>query len=431
VKGGLYVVARLEPEKDRDLVKVWKSAHVVKFARSAGGKLKAVWAAPVDSTAHLVAADMNANPPLVWVGNGNGPATFTRIVDSGDKPGEIRHCGSGMKKGIFVDPWVIALDGKGGIYVYDQVRDRVVRTNDDGSDWEEGQEPVGRMQVLFHGDKRRGQIYMSCPNRRAGYIAGNLYRFGRDLKESPFVAKPDCRVLNFLGLGGVDREGNLYVGQVSKDRQEKREKFIGVVNKFGPDGTLIKEDYCVTYAMAGPLALDSEGSIYAADLPSGSVQQASHDLPGSPWYRGGKCISDVQSELTYVVKYPSTGGIRCSDTELWAHRGASIVNGGMCRCKLTGNSMAIDEADRIFVTDTVRYHVKVLDRAGNLIARVGGWGNAECRGPKSKYPDPEIAFWWLYSLDAWGDALYTCDRDLCRVVKVKMDYRETKEVAVQ
>ena len=119
-----------------------------------------------------------------------------------------------------------------------------------------------------------------------------------------------------------------------------------------------------------------------------------------------------------------------SDTELWAHRGVSIVNGGMCVCTITSNILAVGAADRIYAADACLYHVKVLDTAGNLIARVGSWGNADYRGPESDYPDPEIAFWWIYSLDAEGDYLYVCDRDLSRIVKVRMDYRETKEAAV-
>jgi hypothetical protein len=77
-----------------------------------------------------------------------------------------------------------------------------------------------------------------------------------------------------------------------------------------------------------------------------------------------------------------------------------------------------------------RYHVKVLDTAGNLIARIGSWGNAACQGPESRYPEPEIAFSWLHSIDAAGDALYASDKDLRRIVKVRMDYCEYKETTV-
>ncbi|MDI9446385.1 MAG: hypothetical protein QM844_19675, partial [Planctomycetota bacterium] len=69
----------------------------------------------------------------------------------------------------------------------------------------------------------------------------------------------------------------------------------------------------------------------------------------------------------------------------------------------------------------------VLDAAGNLIARIGAWGNAAGQGPPGKYPLPEVAFGWGYSSAAGGDALYASDKDVRRIVKVRLDYREVTE----
>ena len=101
-----------------------------------------------------------------------------------------------------------------------------------------------------------------------------------------------------------------------------------------------------------------------------------------------------------------------------------------CRCPVATNCLAVDEADRIFATDYLKYHVKVLDTAGNLIARIGQWGNADCRGPARHYPEPEIAFGWLHSIDATGDMLYASDKDLRRIAKVRLDYRLVQEKPV-
>ena len=114
---------------------------------------------------------------------------------------------------------------------------------------------------------------------------------------------------------------------------------------------------------------------------------------------------------------------------MWAHRGASPIM-SQCRCPVNTNCVAVDEADRIFATDYQKYHVKVLDTAGNLIARIGSWGNAACQGPNSRYPEPEIAFGWLHSIDAARDALYASDKDLRRIIKVRLDYRECRETSV-
>lgn len=138
----------------------------------------------------------------------------------------------------------------------------------------------------------------------------------------------------------------------------------------------------------------------------------------------------AQSDLAYLVKFPPSGGQRGTETELWAHRGVSPVMGGGCKCPVATNCLAIDAADRIFAADYTMYHVNVLDTAGNLIARVGAWGSADCRGPGSRYPQPEIAFGWVHSLDTFGDALYASDKDLRRIAKVRMDYRQVKEVSL-
>ncbi len=101
--------------------------------------------------------------------------------------------------------------------------------------------------------------------------------------------------------------------------------------------------------------------------------------------------------------------------------------GGGCQCPVSTNCVAVDGADRVFATDYLRDHVKVLDTAGNLIARIGAWGNADCQGPPSKYPLPAVAFGWVYSIAAGSDAFYASDKDLRRIVKVRLDYREVKE----
>ena len=129
------------------------------------------------------------------------------------------------------------------------------------------------------------------------------------------------------------------------------------------------------------------------------------------------------------MKFAPSGGSRGSQTEHWAHLGASTVL-YHCACRTTSRNLAVDEATRIFAADATKYHVKALDAAGNLIARVGAWGHQDCRGPDSKYPEPEIAFDWPYSLDACGDTLYVSDKRFRRITKVRLDYRQVKETPV-
>ncbi|MGI6416959.1 MAG: hypothetical protein ACOX1P_14925 [Thermoguttaceae bacterium] len=420
-RDALYVTGRLDPIGRAR----WRLGQLVKFRIAPGGGLKAVWSVPLDGMANLVAVDEQADPRIVWVGNGGGRATFTRIVDHGDRPGEPRHCGSGVRQGVLVYPWAIAADGQGHLFAYDEARGTIVRTSEDGSAWLEGEPSLFRGTTGLYIDRRRERLYASQ--------LGRVIACDRNLKPIPGVdfaeQKPSSRS-GFL-LGAVDRDGSLYVCDLRKgDAQRNTEPGLhGVVRRFGPDGKLHEDDVCRTFLVGGGLAMDSKGCLYVSDTARMGFMDAVHNWAigrGPKWKRGEEAIRS-QSDLAYLVKFPPRGGARGSDAEIWAHRGVSPVMGGGCQCPVSTNCVAVDEADRVFATDYIRYHVKVLDTAGNLIARIGAWGNADCQGPPSKYPLPEVAFGWVYSIAAGSDAFYASDKDLRRIVKVRLDYREVKE----
>ena len=422
----LYVVARLDPLTGNKRQKRWRAAQLVKFQLAPATEPKAVWALPLDGLAGLIAVDEAADPPIVWVAGGGGPATFSRIVDEGNKPGTVQHIGS-IRKGILLDPWSLAVDGEGRIFTFDYGRGCIVRTNDDGSDWRESAS-VPRL-IALRIDRKRGRLFQSSFT--------SLDCSDLDFKKIEDVEFPE----GWRNLGAVDADGNLYASRSGATSLEKLTGRIvdrfgpdglnGLVDRFGPDGALQKAGQIELFQGLSGLAMDSHGCLYVMDTCRGQFQYVAHDvgrrlLDDWPvWRRGGKRILD-QSELGYLVKFAPGGGKRGTQTELWAHRGASPVM-SQCRCPVNTNCVAVDEADRVFCTDYQRYHVKVLDTAGNLIARIGSWGNAECRGPNSRYPEPEIAFGWLHSIDAVGDTLYASDKDLRRIVKVRLDYRESKE----
>jgi len=418
VEAALYVVSRLAPAKGRTA----STGQLVKFRLAPDTEPKALWAVPLDGLASLIAVDAAARPPIVWVAGGGGAGTFSRIVDRGGRPGDIRHCGSGIRKGVLMDPWAIALDDRGRIFVFDYARGAIVRTNDDGSQWMESKRPGTKSLYI---DRVRGRLFASQSAR--------LHCLDLDLDEQEDFELSGQKAVarGGMNLGAVDAAGNLYVSDLKKGVPQRNTKpdHYGVVRQYGPHGELKKRDYCETFLADGGLAIDSQGCLYIADTCRMGFMDAVHNwsvMRGPKWKRGQKVIR-AQSDLAYLVKFPPGGGCRGKDTELWAHRGVSPVMGGGCKCPVATNCVTVDEADRVFATDYTMYHVKVLDTSGNLITRIGAWGNADCRGPGSKYPKPEIAFGWVHSIDAFGDSLYASDKDLRRVVKVRMDYRQTKE----
>ena len=429
--GALYVVARMEPIMGAKGAssKGWRTAQLVKFKLAPQPEPEAVWTLPLDGLASLVAVDEGVEPPIVWVAGGGGPGTFTRIIDEKVNPGPVRHIG-GIRKGVLIDPWSVAVDADGRVFTFDYARGRIVRTNEDGADWLESQ-PVDRVMSL-HIDRKRGRLYRSSLE---GIVCSDL-EFN-DLEEIEFSP-------GMMNLGAVDADGNLYVttsGQTSlgKPLNPVVNRFgpdglNGLVHLFGPDGKLLQPGLIEHFQGLGGLAMDSKGCIYVMDTCRGQFQFVAHDvgrrlLEGWPlWERGNKTILN-QSDLGYLVKFAPGGGKRCTDAELWAHRGASPIM-SQCRCPVVTNTVAVDAADRVFATDYLKYHIKVFDTAGNLIARIGAWGSADCRGPHSRYAQPEIPFDWVHSLDVLGDALYASDKQLRRIVKVRLDYRHLEETSV-
>jgi hypothetical protein len=91
--------------------------------------------------------------------------------------------------------------------------------------------------------------------------------------------------------------------------------------------------------------------------------------------------------------------------------------------------VAIDAADRIYVADVDLHMVKVLDTAGNTIARFGRWGNAQTK-PRPDGNARDLGFRLIYCVTTSGDSVYVSDKDLRRIAQVKMAYRVSREAAI-
>ena len=117
-------------------------------------------------------------------------------------------------------------------------------------------------------------------------------------------------------------------------------------------------------------------------------------------------------------------------------------------------SMAtLDAYERAFIPQAHRSEVHVLDANGNVIAIVGGYGNADCRGKDSPVADPEtgelrprrkddpkdlesplakfgISF-CVPDFNAVDDnALYVNDKGNGRIVRVELQYHAEEMVSL-
>jgi hypothetical protein len=251
------------------------------------------------------------------------------------------------------------------------------------------------------------------------------------------AVEPDGSVLLLDGRRGIG--WHKYGSSPGKPAEE----WPGVIRRYAPDGSIETEAVCRLFHPGGSAARDSRGNLYVTDLCEGGFVPLVHG-PSFFTYRKrapkfdpqpkldplnlrrGNAVIQSQSEMGFLLKFPPAGGDRLSENELWAHAGISPHAGGGCSCNWPADTLAIDGADRIFVADDDRKRVKILDTAGNMIASIGCFGNAQTvptDGDATK-----LGFRLIYCLDAVGDTAYVGDKDLRRIAKLRMAYRETREV---
>ena len=74
--------------------------------------------------------------------------------------------------------------------------------------------------------------------------------------------------------------------------------------------------------------------------------------------------------------------------------------------------------------------VLVFDSNGNKILRVGRYGNADCQGPESLAPDPDIGFCWVHAVAVSDEALYAVDTGNRRTLRAILGHHAEEELPV-
>ncbi|MCX7591885.1 MAG: hypothetical protein N2255_09700, partial [Kiritimatiellae bacterium] len=92
------------------------------------------------------------------------------------------------------------------------------------------------------------------------------------------------------------------------------------------------------------------------------------------------------------------------------------------RCVCSGARFDLDPFDRVFVPDTMRHRITVLDSAGNIICRFGRYGNRDSDG---------LGFSHAAYVAAGGEYAFVGDTGNRRLVRVKFVYaaEEEREIA--
>jgi hypothetical protein len=144
----------------------------------------------------------------------------------------------------------------------------------------------------------------------------------------------------------------------------------------------------------------------------------------------GSWGSELRGKPTHYAggwRIPQGTPIRMGNV-LWTYGGIAPVVQVGCTCE--GSSFDVDRFERVFVPAVQTCSVNVLDTNGNLILRVGKYGNADNRGKDGPAPDPDLAFIFPRYVTTTDEAIYVDDEENHRIVRAVLSYEAEETVAL-
>jgi hypothetical protein len=199
------------------------------------------------------------------------------------------------------------------------------------------------------------------------------------------------------------------------------------------DGLAIDKDNHL-YAMAG-VARVSDGKRYFNDMSETLMKFG----PGKARIICGSGGSVPLPEESRPKRSPDLAGAWVVDEGAeWFYGGVGFGGfnagraGGGCAC--WNVRFALDYFERSFAPEIEHFSVAVLDGNGNLIVRVGQYGNVDSAGPKSLVPlggDEVGLFHAAYVATHTDRRLFIADGGNQRIVSVKLGYHAEEKVALK
>jgi DNA-binding beta-propeller fold protein YncE len=207
------------------------------------------------------------------------------------------------------------------------------------------------------------------------------------------------------------------------------------VVKWGPDGKYVKEPVIdnVGNVRAGCVKVDADNNIYLG-MPG---YPKSHKLPyksGGDWFAS----TVVKTRPGNKAFGPRKGQAKPAGATDWAGKHSmrwlgGVVNAyphqapnGMARrhlsCTCKEARFDLDLYGRLYIPNVLTYRITVVDNAGNVIKKIGHYGNADSMGPgeKSLVKKPAIPLGFPMSVGAVPDSnhIYVGDPLNNRIVRI-------------
>ncbi len=275
---------------------------------------------------------------------------------------------------------------------------------------------------------RDGKLLRTLDEKILGTVRGGNYRGVRGLGVSP---AGDVYLLHYAGVQpgsskGLGKEGGNWSAVL--------------LDVYSPDGKKKAQNVLTLTAGAAGVRVGKDASIYVAE----DAMPEDQPLPPEFAKIKGKEASVYRYIYGSILKFGPKGGKtiayrRGKKAPEGGKRGVNLHWSGTRRVRLTGEFKGfvtpvaptgagwgqctchgarfdIDGFGRLFVPEATRFSVKVLDTAGNIMLRIGTYGNAD------DTKDGSIHFAWPAHAAATADAVYVSDMLNRRVVRIRLNY---------
>ncbi|MGB2824289.1 MAG: hypothetical protein WBF17_25165, partial [Phycisphaerae bacterium] len=398
-----------------------------------------------------VAVDAEATPPVIWLGSG------ARVADLGDR---LEDRGSLHEAPLPADSAEEPAGFEGNLMYVDRATETIYAGKWRLFDGRTGKF-IKRMKLEPKGSIDWGGEIAIGPDRNFYFASNNgLMKLDASGRQVPF-ADGTTEVAKLYGGHGNSNRGHCVAPDGSVyfvHHYHGHGNHQVCVSQVSPDGKIKRYQFIDNpYTSGSGIRVDREGNVYVglavmpADQPYPEFFQGrlpTHVTYPHPWFfyrqmygsivkfrpAGGRVVRDRHGDYQ-ATNYSYFHRCRIEGAE-WVHFGYSPMHQKdveSSRCNCESARFDLDEFGRLFIPDAMRCSIEVIDSNANRIARLGGYGNMDARGPRSPCPKPEVPMAWPLVVFATDTAMYVADTINQRIVKARLTYaaEQTAEIRLR